>query len=553
MARNVPDSSAVKGKIPTTRIDSVMRRFWIDKKYNVLLVGRHGVGKTLGTLKEWEELGWKEGADYKYLSAPTLDPWVDLVGIPTAENSSINGAQFLTLLALKEKVDKGEITLQEASLQLNVNNGKSIVFIQPKWIKTVRALFLDEINRSHPKVRNALMEMIQFRSINGQKLPNLEFVWAAANPPDDEEFKYDVEELDPATEDRFDIQVYLPYEPDYEWFAREFGDSDLAAEIISWWKRQNESVRNSISPRRLAKAVHYLQENGDIRHIIPQAIAYGASYKEFANIVKFLYLIRKEYKDILSSKDEKKAWLFINDDNKYQAVIDTILKDKGAMHFFIPLMPKEKISLLFANSYPAQEIIYEDATKFPVYKDILLNIANLANDTFTRNKIYTIYGLEIKKEETPTTQGVNPINANAQVYRGSGYMKVEDFRSNIDDLYKFVQHLPNTANMTVERQHIFRRFVNSIPGDSVGPEVAKSALSFLGRIIFANSHVKVLAAKSKYGHPYEYLPEVINRFVKEIFVVPDIPFTMSAFSNISCKMREYLGYGDIRGRFLINN
>ena len=40
-------------------------------------------------------------------------------------------------------------------------------------------IFMDEYNRTNPKVRNALMELIQFKSINGRKFPNLKVVWAA--------------------------------------------------------------------------------------------------------------------------------------------------------------------------------------------------------------------------------------------------------------------------------------------------------------------------------------------------------------------------------------
>jgi len=44
-------------------------------------------------------------------------------------------------------------------------------------------LFFDELNRAHPKVLNAVFELVQFRSINGDKLPRLQCVIAAINPP----------------------------------------------------------------------------------------------------------------------------------------------------------------------------------------------------------------------------------------------------------------------------------------------------------------------------------------------------------------------------------
>ena len=44
---------------------------------------------------------------------------------------------------------------------------------------------MDEFSRAHKKVRNAVMELIQFKSINGRKFKNLKIVWAAINPDDD--------------------------------------------------------------------------------------------------------------------------------------------------------------------------------------------------------------------------------------------------------------------------------------------------------------------------------------------------------------------------------
>ncbi len=46
--------------------------------FNVLLVGGHGVGKTAMVKEVFDGLGWT----WKYFSASTIDPWVDLVGVP---------------------------------------------------------------------------------------------------------------------------------------------------------------------------------------------------------------------------------------------------------------------------------------------------------------------------------------------------------------------------------------------------------------------------------------------------------------------------------------
>ena len=107
--------------------------------------------------------------------------------------------------------------------------------VRPKAFATgdVEALFFDEFNRSPKKVRNAVMELIQFKSINGMKFPNLKIVWAAINP-DDEEETYDVEKLDPAQEDRFHITVAVPYRPNVDWFRKNYNPR-LADAAIQWW------------------------------------------------------------------------------------------------------------------------------------------------------------------------------------------------------------------------------------------------------------------------------------------------------------------------------
>jgi len=145
--------------------------FALQNNLNVLLVGKHGVGKTSTVLDVFE----KNKINYLYFSAPTMDPWVDFVGVP------------------KEKQD---------------DNGKSYLdLVRPKAFQddSVEAIFLDEYNRSPKKVRNAVMELIQFKSINGKKFNNLKVIWAAVNPSEEDDTNYDIEEIDPAQLDRFEI------------------------------------------------------------------------------------------------------------------------------------------------------------------------------------------------------------------------------------------------------------------------------------------------------------------------------------------------------------
>jgi MoxR-like ATPase len=174
--------------------------FWIKEGLNVIFVGKHGVGKTTMVKEAFERNNLK----WLYFSSATMDPWVDFIGVP------------------KEKTE-GELTFLE--------------LVRPKYFQTdeIEALFFDEFNRSHKKVRNAVMELIQFKSINGKKFNNLKIIWAAVNPDDeeDEELKYDVEKIDPAQLDRFHIHIKIPYKPHYVYFKNRYGNQ-MADAAIEW-------------------------------------------------------------------------------------------------------------------------------------------------------------------------------------------------------------------------------------------------------------------------------------------------------------------------------
>ncbi len=129
---------------------------------------------------------------------------------------------------------------------------------------------IDEYNRGAKKVRNAVMELIQFRSINGKKFNNLRMIWAAINPEDDEG-TYDVERLDPAQLDRFHVHIDVPYQPDLDFFTSKYG-AEIAGGVCEWWNKQDDKVKAVVSPRRLDYAVDIHQKGGSLKEILPNTI-----------------------------------------------------------------------------------------------------------------------------------------------------------------------------------------------------------------------------------------------------------------------------------------
>lgn len=216
-----------KSMISNAKLD-----FWISHKLNVLLIGTHGIGKTAII----EDAFNRHNLKWRYFSAATMDPWVDFIGVPK-EVKRENGQSCLELIRPAEFQDDA-----------------------------VEAIFFDEFNRAPAKVRNAVMELIQFKSINGRKFHNLKVIWAAINPYDEEE-TYDVEQLDPAQQDRFQIIYELPATPSKDYFVKKFGET-LGTRAIDWWENLPPNAQKLVSPRRLDYALDHFKAGGDLKDVL---------------------------------------------------------------------------------------------------------------------------------------------------------------------------------------------------------------------------------------------------------------------------------------------
>jgi alkaline phosphatase D len=95
-------------------------------------------------------------------------------------------------------------------------DGERTLFLRPDWwpIEGNVVLMIDEVNRAHRSIRNAIMQLLIDRRIHNHFLPEGSWIMAAANPPDED---YDQVELitDPAFMSRF-FHLELTPDPD-EW------------------------------------------------------------------------------------------------------------------------------------------------------------------------------------------------------------------------------------------------------------------------------------------------------------------------------------------------
>lgn len=207
---------------------------YIEQELNVLLIGRHGVGKTYTLLEAAE----RHGLTLKYFSCSTLDPFTDLVGVPYPDD------------------DREDLKM-----------------VRPRSIDEADIIMFDELNRAaDTKTLNAIFEIVQFRSINGEKL-KAKSVWAAINPVDDKG-TYNVHDLDPALIDRFDVYEFVKPQVNVTYLTDIGVDRKIAMALKEWYDKasKDEPSERYMSPRRVEKIARLVQSTGDtsiVRRCMP--------------------------------------------------------------------------------------------------------------------------------------------------------------------------------------------------------------------------------------------------------------------------------------------
>jgi hypothetical protein len=219
------------------------------------------------------------------------------------------------------------------------------------------------VHNSPKKVRNAVMELLQFRSINGKRFNNLRFVWVAINPDDvksdgSDENEYDVERLDPAQKDRFEVHVDVPYKPDKGYFLKKFGE-DICENAIDWWNDLEPIVKNDVSPRRLDYALGVYVKGGDIRDVLPSNVNVSKLLTELKNgsYVKLM-------KAVFAQGNVEEGKKFLSVRNNYDNTISRILKSEDMIKFFVPCIKEEDLVNLMGNEKKVYEHVVDNYTTF---------------------------------------------------------------------------------------------------------------------------------------------------------------------------------------------
>ena len=156
---------------------------------NILLVGRHGIGKSEILTAHFEKKGMKV---IPLFLGQMADPG-DLIGLPYFDEETHHTEYY-----------------------------------PPYWFplddKPI-VLFLDELNRARPELMQSVMDLALNRKLAGKKLPEGSQVIAAVNAGDE----YQVEELDPALVSRFNVYFFNPTAADWISWAEK---NDLDERVI---------------------------------------------------------------------------------------------------------------------------------------------------------------------------------------------------------------------------------------------------------------------------------------------------------------------------------
>ena len=313
---------------------------------NVLIIGEAGVGKTEIIKKIFQEMF---PGKWKYYSTPTMDPWVDLVGCPREKVDPTTGISHLELIMPKE------------------------------WANDdVEAVFLDEINRAEPKVLNALMELLLFKSINGRVFKNLKVIWAAANPVNKD---YHTEELDFAQKDRFTYHIHFPNELNTSYFHEKYGEK-IAKAAYNWWTPLDKDKKSQVTPRRLDDALDIHLIGGDINNVLHASTNPGKLIKEITSgsaIEKLMEIINKNV------NGEKIRDFLAEGDNYFNCKDYIINKNNDILQY----ISEERLSELISNNTKVKDYCLENIITCKNYEDVIQDIVNANTNTELVNSIKT--------------------------------------------------------------------------------------------------------------------------------------------------------------------
>ena len=161
-------------------------------EHNIMLVGRHGCGKSEILTNYY----YNKGIKVVTLFLGQMSDPGDIIGLP----------------------------------RINEATGKTD-FIPPYWFPTDGqpiVLFLDELNRARPEVLQTIMDLSLNRKLAGKSLPEGSRIISAVNNGEE----YQVTELDPALVSRFNVYQFFPSTKEWLLWASKHGIDERIISFI---------------------------------------------------------------------------------------------------------------------------------------------------------------------------------------------------------------------------------------------------------------------------------------------------------------------------------
>ena len=209
---------------------------------NIMLVGRHGIGKSEILTKYYDSKGIKV---VTLFLGQMSDPG-DLLGLP----------------------------------QKNEKTGKT-EFMPPYWFPMDNhpvVLFLDELNRARPELLQTIMDLALNKKLAGRSLPSGSRIISAVN--DGEE--YQLTDLDPALVSRFNIYEFRPTSEEWLLWASTHGIDERIIAFIqenpkmldeSTDKRIDQGLEKSPDRRAWAKVSNIIKEERILKGIHKKTVS----------------------------------------------------------------------------------------------------------------------------------------------------------------------------------------------------------------------------------------------------------------------------------------
>lgn len=182
-------------KIDATELSEVLRS--TPSAQNLLLIGRHGIGKSQIIANHFGSAGQKV---VTFFLGQMSDPG-DLIGL----------------------------------MHKNEETGQS-EFLPPFWWPLTDepiVLFLDELNRARPEILQSVMDLTLNRTLAGRSLPTGSRVISAVNEGEE----YQLTDLDPALVSRFNVYEFAPTVEDWLVWAN---DQQVDARVVNFIQQNGE-------------------------------------------------------------------------------------------------------------------------------------------------------------------------------------------------------------------------------------------------------------------------------------------------------------------------